>query len=66
MVIPGAAGQLASACGHAGPGVFPRAAYTLWMIARLLWRTWLRQVRALTDINAREFLMLAALAIAVL
>jgi NADH-quinone oxidoreductase subunit M len=43
------------------------AAYTLWMIKRVYFGDVANdKVRALTDINAREFLMLAVLAIAVL
>ncbi|WP_418320595.1 NADH-quinone oxidoreductase subunit M [Piscinibacter sakaiensis] len=43
------------------------AAYTLWMVKRVYFGDIANaEVRALTDINAREFLMLAILAIAVL
>lgn len=43
------------------------AAYTLWMIKRVYFGDVANdKVRALTDINAREFLMLAILAVAVL
>ena len=43
------------------------AAYTLWMIKRVYFGEVDKdQVRTLTDINAREFFMLAVLAVAVL
>jgi NADH-quinone oxidoreductase subunit M len=43
------------------------AAYTLWMVKRVIFGDIANdQVRALTDINKREFLFLALLAIAVL
>jgi NADH-quinone oxidoreductase subunit M len=43
------------------------AAYTLWMVKRVYFGAVANDdVRELTDINAREFLMLALLAIAVL
>jgi NADH-quinone oxidoreductase subunit M len=43
------------------------AAYTLWMVKRVYFGDIANdQVRALTDLNAREFLMLGTLAVAVL
>jgi NADH-quinone oxidoreductase subunit M len=47
--------------------VYKRQAYTLWMIKRVyLGPVGNDHVKELTDINSREFLMLALLAIAVL
>ena len=43
------------------------AAYTLWMVKRVFWGPIINQdVSSLSDINNREFLILAVLAIAVL
>jgi NADH-quinone oxidoreductase subunit M len=51
----------------AGTTLVLGAAYTLWMVKRVIWGDIANDhVRELTDINGREFLILGALAVAVL